>query len=376
LPLDIAKGMDCSESQIMENVPRRYSLVAQVGDILQTEIECGVLRGVLPSELELAKRFQVSRPTIRGSLEILRKAGLIESIRGQNHRILPQTGKARVEKEDEGIIILGFAPLEELSPFSLALISQVQQVAGSKFNVQIVCSASPSPLPKIKEIAAKHRYRCWVVIGPSADVLRWFEASHLPCLALAPAIPSSEIPVLAMDMNSVMSHAFALAGQRGYSGPLLILPSSRSADDTSRTFLSIQAKHGKTEAAVFLHDSTMEGIRKAVDRIAKSRIIKGEPPPLILVVRPKFALMALTYLREKNYKHGIQFGLISIGRENYLDFCVPTMACYTINRQRMFKKFLRMLSEILDSGYTRPGLFRIIADFIDGETLPRLSAKE
>lgn len=358
----------------MDPIPRRYSLVAQVGDILQTEIKNGTLSEVLPSELELSTRFQVSRPTIRDSLDILRKAGLIESTRGQNHRILPQKGKPVSSKTEAGVTVLGFAPLEELSPFSLALISLIQQSAGSKFNVQIVTSLNLTSPAALRELTGRQPQRCWVLIGPPPEVLRWFESSRLLCLAIAPSISSTRIPVLAMDMKSVILHSFALTAQRGYSGPLLLLPVNSQASGMTESFSAAQQKYPQADAAMFTHDATMNGVRRTIEKIARARIGKATPP-LILAVRPKHALMALSALRAQDFKPGVHFGLIAIGWENYLDFVVPTMACYTIKRQRLFKKFLRMLSEILDSGYTRPGLFPVIADFCEGDTFPRFSGK-
>jgi len=358
----------------MDQIPRRYSLIAQVGDILRAEIECGTLTEVLPSELELAKRFRVSRPTIRDSLEILRKAGLIESARGQNHRILPQKRKTAAAKLDEGVTVLGFAPLYELSPFSLALISEIQLSIGSKFDVQIVSNSNLVSPAALRDLTAKKRQRCWVLIGPPREVLRWFESSKLPCLALAPSVQSPGIAVLAMDIQSVVRHGFTLAKQRGYSGPILLLPAGSMGSETSRSFEEVQAQYPNADSAVFTHDSTMSGVRRTIDKIARARINKGAPP-LILAVRPKHALMVLSALWAMDFKPGKHFGLISVGRENYMDYIIPTIACYTIKRQRLFKKFLRMLSEILDSGYTRPGLFPVIADFFDGDTIPKLGGK-
>lgn len=358
----------------MDPIPRRYSLVAQVGDILQEEIKTGLMRDVLPSELDLSRRFQVSRPTIRDALEILRKAGLIESSRGQNHRILPQTVNPEVPSDAGGVTVLGFAPLDELSPFSLSLMSQIQLAVGSKHEVRIVSNANLTNPTALRELTSRERQRCWVLIGPPADVLHWFEASRLPCLALAPSIHSKEIPILAMDMQSVIMHAFSLATQRGYSGPYLLIPTHRQTSETARLFAEAQAKHPQRDVAIHSHDTTMVGVRRAVEKIVRSK--RGDDqPPLILVVRPKHALMVLSILRAQDLKPGAHYGLISIGRENYLDYVIPTMACYTIKRQRLFKKFLRMLSEVLDSGYTRPGLFSVIADFYEGETFPRLEGQ-
>lgn len=47
---------------------------------------------VMPSEKELCERFGVSRVTVRQAIKILVEDGMIKSIRGKGHVVLPQTG--------------------------------------------------------------------------------------------------------------------------------------------------------------------------------------------------------------------------------------------------------------------------------------------
>lgn len=52
-------------------------LWSQVADDLRKDIESGVLRGKLPSEIELAEIYGVARVTIRSAVAHLRELGLV-----------------------------------------------------------------------------------------------------------------------------------------------------------------------------------------------------------------------------------------------------------------------------------------------------------
>lgn len=59
-------------------------LPRQVAAVLRREIYDGHLTGRLPSEADLAARFEVTRdPTIRDALAILRDEGLVTVLRGR-----------------------------------------------------------------------------------------------------------------------------------------------------------------------------------------------------------------------------------------------------------------------------------------------------
>ncbi|GIG65039.1 GntR family transcriptional regulator [Phytomonospora endophytica] len=67
-------------------------LYAQICDFVLAEIRAGSLTpgARVPSEMELAERFEVSRITSKRALEILREAGVIDRIRGKGSFVVPE----------------------------------------------------------------------------------------------------------------------------------------------------------------------------------------------------------------------------------------------------------------------------------------------
>ena len=60
-----------------------------VADALQGEISVLAPNSLLPTEEQLARRFGVSRVTVRGALDLLEKSGLVSRLRGRGTTVSP-----------------------------------------------------------------------------------------------------------------------------------------------------------------------------------------------------------------------------------------------------------------------------------------------
>ena len=60
-----------------------------VAAVLQDEINLLAPNSLLPTEQQLAKRFGVSRITVRGALDLLEKSGLVSRLRGRGTTVSP-----------------------------------------------------------------------------------------------------------------------------------------------------------------------------------------------------------------------------------------------------------------------------------------------
>ncbi len=67
------------------SVPRYLDLA----DTLQGEISSLAPNSLLPTEEQLARRFGVSRVTVRGALDLLEKSGLVSRLRGRGTTVSP-----------------------------------------------------------------------------------------------------------------------------------------------------------------------------------------------------------------------------------------------------------------------------------------------
>ena len=94
-----------------------------VRDAILADLRAGVFAdGRLPTEIELCRRFQVSRPTVAHALADLVNQNLIERRRRAGTRIRPATERERI-----GLLLPGLGRTEILDPVIGALTSTIQK---------------------------------------------------------------------------------------------------------------------------------------------------------------------------------------------------------------------------------------------------------
>ena len=64
-------------------------LYHQVADILRAQIKDGTLSGRVPSVSTIAQQYEVAKGTAERALAILRGEGLIRSVMGRGHFVIP-----------------------------------------------------------------------------------------------------------------------------------------------------------------------------------------------------------------------------------------------------------------------------------------------
>jgi len=71
----------------MRNTKPRYVAIAET---LESEVQALAPNSLLPTEDQMAKRFEVSRITVRAALELLENSGLITRLRGRGTIVSPK----------------------------------------------------------------------------------------------------------------------------------------------------------------------------------------------------------------------------------------------------------------------------------------------
>jgi len=64
-------------------------LYQQVAAVLRGQIKDGTLTGRIPSASTIAQRYEVAKGTAERALAILREEGLIRSVMGRGHFVVP-----------------------------------------------------------------------------------------------------------------------------------------------------------------------------------------------------------------------------------------------------------------------------------------------
>src|SRR5260221_751314 len=97
----------------MEHLPKRTNLVQETATTLKEWISAGILKELLPGELQLKARLGVGRDTLRLALKLLAHEGWITATnRGRQRRGQPRRASSSGQLADARL------PVQVLLPYS------------------------------------------------------------------------------------------------------------------------------------------------------------------------------------------------------------------------------------------------------------------
>src|SRR6478609_4245502 len=103
-----------SAMKLQDLRPQRSSLVAETVNVMRRAIESGMWRDHLPGERTLCAMWQISRPTLRSALDVLRREKLVEVGHGRRTRLLANIPPRQLKTLTVGL--LSPEPLHEMPP--------------------------------------------------------------------------------------------------------------------------------------------------------------------------------------------------------------------------------------------------------------------
>lgn len=320
----------------MPEIVRRASLVAQVADILRRDLQEGMWRDYLPGEHTLSERLQVSRPTLRAALELLRREGLILVSQGRRRRITSKSQRLPSRVDPKVVAVVAALDFHKLSPFSLFLISELQKRlhdAGYRIEVLAKPRFTARNLDRaLTNTLAQTRAACWILLGYPVGVLRWLREQQARALIVGSGWGGEPFPFIGADSLSLARHAVGVFLRHGHSRITMILPRVNDAADSElergfREGISLAGKHSSVTPRVVYHDTTVHGIRKTLNGIFQG----PDKPSALLVARPKHVITVMSHLMDAGIRFPRDVSLISMGHDSSLDDMVPSVAHYDID---------------------------------------------
>lgn len=364
----------------MQTIPVRSSLVAQTATILRENILTGVWSDLVPGELELCERFQISRVTLRAALEQLRIEGWFRTAQGKRREITRDRALKSTVNLGECVVLLSPQPLQELTAtalFKMVTLRDSLEAAGYRVEVEAnhACYSS-HPNHALEAVTRKYRPSGYVVHLSTAPMQQWFSDHRLSCVISGSRHPNVELPSVAIDYEAVCRHAVNLLTGVGRNRLALLMPHSNQAGN-------LESEHGFMEAglkcrtqgvktSVAHHDGTSNAICNLLDGLLQ----RSEPVVGFLVAKPSHVVTAITHLLRRGIRIPQDVSLISRDDDPLLEDLVPTVTRYHADSARFARKISRVIIRLMREGVGRRCDTRLMPSLVRGETLgqtnPRL----
>ena len=358
-------------------VPQRATLSAQVRDVLRDALRQGTWPEKLPGELELSRKLQVSRMTLRAALKMLTKEGWVSSSQGQRRRVLRRRIQARSPRSSHRIVFLTAVPVDRMRSLHLLHVDGLREklaLAGFELDVQVSATCfSSRPESALEKLDKERAAAAWVVMNSTVQLQTWFTQRKRPCVIVGARHPGIAVPSIGTDYHALGRHAAGQFLRRRHRQLAVLLPNEDKAGHTN-TVDGFRAACAEVEGAVVRivrHDGTPAGLRNSL-----RGLLHGTPATGLLVALPQFTVGAVTSLIDLGVQVGREMSLIGRDGDAFLDFVTPTVARYEINVPLFVLKLSRMvLTTARGGGILKSDTF-LLPEFVPGDTLGKLAASD
>ncbi len=352
--------------------PQRSSLVAETVNVMRRAIQSGMWRDHLPGERTLCTMWQISRPTLRSALDVLRREKLIEVGHGKRTRVLTPAAPRRVKTLTVGL--LSPEPLHAMPPFVMLWVDELRgqlAAAGHLLHVQVGRAGfgHKNPARALDSLVNGTPAAAWVLYQTTETMQRWFAEQQVPCVVVGSLFPRTELPAVDRDYRAVCRHAIGLLANRGHSHLALFIHRQRLGGD-------LESEHGFQEGLaaaqargvsglMLYHDGTSEGICTQLDAMLALR----KRPTAMLMARSGVALTTLTHLLRRGIKVPGDMALLCRDDDSFLDHVVPRMARYVVNPDAFAKQVFRMVMGLVQEGQLPNTDVKVMPSFMARESL-------
>lgn len=316
----------------MTRLPLRQSLVTQLSDILGSEIRNGRWGEWLPEERELAKIYQVSRYTLRKTLDRLREEGVLETRHGLGTRVIAKLARGeRKPPVNASIGVLIPRALDRFRHFTTLVVDDLRTLLFDHGHQVLIHEHSQvesrRPFEFLKKLVEQQRHACWLLVACGPETQRWFSANRIPAVVSGSCNAALGLPFVCLDNHALGRHAGLTLLQYGHRqvGALLThtnpslrsglndIFGARSDDDTTLTAVEV--------------DDTVTAVVRTVDRL----MALPRRPTALFIAESNIYLTVFARLAQLNLRGSAEVSLLCRDDEPYLASLVPAPARYSKN---------------------------------------------
>lgn len=352
-------------------MPQRQTLTRQTVDALREGIVTGVWRGFLPGERELCLLLQVSRPTLRAAIAVIKREGLIAVRQGRRSAILKKHRVRRAGKA--AVALVSTLPLYSMSRNRIFLIDYMGKVLQERgLRLEIVSHpgfGTNRPARAIQHLRDRGDFRAFVLALSSRTVQQWFCDNSLPAIALGSIFPGLPMPSVDTDYHSMGRHAAGLFLGKGHRRIAWIIPEANHAGDLETEESFVESLHRSDDPSVqcqiIRHGNSSRDLLRKINTL----ISTSGPPSAFFAINAFATATLVTRLLSLGRRIPHDVSVITREYDPLLDWIHPPIAHYISPLRRIASKISRLVVEMATEGPFPLSHTRIIPQFCKAESL-------
>jgi hypothetical protein len=350
---------------------RRASVADQAAAALRDAIRQGAWGDLLPGEHELARRLNISRPSVRAALSRLAEDGVVTISKGRRTRVNVRTGEPAagappticlvVPSSRESLGLSGHPVLMEMRAQFAVLGIGWEEIFDRTLGGR-------HPEPRLASMVTGRRHVCWLLLGASATIQRWFQQARVPTLVLGSCHAGVELPSVDVDYFAIGWHASGCLAKAGHSRIAVVLPHRPLAGDLA-CLRGLTEYIIQRERPVSVVELTAGPSRTGLLTKLDSLLAKEPRPTAVFCVHVDHLLMVLVHLLRAGWKVPQQISLLCRETHTAVDLGLPEVTRYRSAAFKQAHQAVRVAQSML-AGHqvpTKPHL--IMPAFEAGGTL-------
>jgi DNA-binding LacI/PurR family transcriptional regulator len=350
----------------------RPSLVEQAAETLRGALQEGLWRDQMPGERNLSRQLNISRPTLRAALEVLRAEGWVKVLPGRQRAIVKRPvgfGPGR----SQTIRVLTPLPMQEVPPFALCWMDRLRELL-ARVDLQLEIHSgrrwySRRPEQDLAALTRQAPAAAWLLFMTNARMQRWFAASGRPAILCGSCHSGIDLPSVDFDYRAVCRHAAGQFLRRGHRRIVLLMEASDTAGDRESEAGFAEAFGTKAGTAatpmVVRHGGTPETIRQCV----RGLLGHAASPTAFLVARSMPALLTASELIRQGRRVPENAAVIARDSDHFHEYFSPQLARYCADPEVHARRLTRIVTQLARGAMHGVMRTRIVPKFFPGESL-------
>lgn len=363
----------------MENIQgalsefHRASVSDQAAAALRKSILEGTWGELLPGEHELARRLGVSRPTVRTALAQLALDGLITIKKGCRTRLRTDR-TAPVDHAPPTVCLVVPSSRESLGlggrPVIMEMRARFAECGVGWEEIFDRTLGRRHPESRLASIVSGRRHVCWLLLGASSTIQRWFAETGVPALVLGSCHEGIKLPFVDVNYHAIGWHAAGYLAKHGHRSVAVVIPQQPFAGDLA--CLRGLVKYGdRTEMPVSVIEiaagSSRAGLLATLDRVLRS----ANAPTAIFCMHVEHLLMVLVHLLRSGRRVPTEVSVICRETVTSLDRGLPEITRYQSPTAKQARMTVRVAQSMLSGHPLKKMANLILPAFVAGETVAR-----